>query len=260
MMVLRFCLFPFALCLLILPSVSLGAIAKTAHNLSATGPGAVKAEKVGELCVFCHTPHRATTDRALWNRELRPVTYDLYKSSTLEATLKQPTGASRLCLSCHDGTTALGNLRVPPRTGAITLGPLIGRASLGTDLSDDHPVSFVYDTLLVVKQGQIADPKALPKELPLDSTQQLQCTSCHDPHENRYRKFLRMDDRAAALCTACHKQRNWAASTHATSPATWKGSGTNPWPDSPYKTVSDNSCQSCHKSHAAPRPPRPRSP
>ncbi len=237
-------------------SVAEGAIANTVHNLSATGPGTVKAPGVGELCIFCHTPHSASATRALWNRDLPPATYNLYTSSSLEATLKQPTGASRLCLSCHDGTTALGNLRVPPATGPVSLGPLTGRASLGTDLSDDHPVSFVYDAGLALRQGQLADPAALPKAPSLDSTQQLQCTACHEPHDDRYRKFLRMDDRAAALCAACHKQRNWTASTHATSPATWAGTGTNPWPGSPYTTVSDNACENCHRPHAAPRPPR----
>lgn len=232
------------------------AVADTVHNLSATGPGAVKAPGAGEVCAFCHTPHSASTTRALWNRDLPPTIYNLYTSSTLEATLKQPTGASRLCLSCHDGTTALGSLRVPPATGPVNLGPLTGRASLGTDLSDDHPVSFLYDSALALKQGQLVDPASLPGVIALDDTGQAQCTSCHEPHDNRYRKFLRMDDRAAALCTACHRQRNWSGSTHATSPATWSGTGTNPWPNSPYTTVADNGCENCHRPHSAPRPPR----
>ncbi len=107
-------IFVLASVVLLVPSVSSGAVADTVHNLSATGPGTIKAPGVGEVCVFCHTPHSAATTQALWNRDLPPVTYTLYTSSTLEATLKQPTGASRLCLSCHDGTTALGALRVPP--------------------------------------------------------------------------------------------------------------------------------------------------
>ncbi len=233
-----------------------GAIANTVHNLTATGPGTIKATGVGELCIFCHTPHSATQTRALWNRALPGTSYKIYTSSTLEATLNQPTGASRLCLSCHDGTLALGSLRVPPRSGPVTLPPLTGQASLGTDLSDDHPVSFVYDSALALKQGELADPHLLPKGIRLDDTGQLQCTACHDPHDDRYRKFLRMDDRSAGLCTTCHTQRNWGGSIHATSVATWHGTGTNPWPESPYTTVAENGCGNCHLSHSAPHPPR----
>ena len=231
-------------------------ISNTVHNLSASGPGTFKDPRVGEICVFCHTPHRAATSRALWNRDLPPVTYQLYSSSTLEATLNQPTGTSRLCLSCHDGTTALGALRVPPAGGAASIGPLTGRAALGTDLSDDHPVSFTYDTTLALRDGQLAEPSGLPAAIRLDAAGQVQCSSCHDPHSDRYRKFLRVDDRAGGLCLNCHRQRNWSGSTHATAPATWNGAGGNPWPTTPYTTVADNACFNCHRPHSAPRPPR----
>jgi len=215
--------------------------------------------RVGEeagLCVFCHTPHNARPTRALWNMELPAVTYKLYQSSTLEAKLNQPTGFSRLCLSCHDGTLALGMLRVRPKGSRFSLGALSGRTSLGTDLSDDHPVSFVYDSALAVRRGQLADPSALPSALRLDETGQLQCSTCHDAHEDRNPKFLRMDDRSGALCTACHRLRNWTSSSHATSTATWTGSGTSPWPPGAPSTVRENACGSCHRSHAAGRPQR----
>ena len=131
-------------------------IARTVHNLTPSGPGGVKASQPAGVCLFCHTPHNANPTRALWNRELPGVTYELYTSSTLRATLNQPTGTSRLCLSCHDGLLALGNLRVPPPTGPLTLGPLTGPDVLGTDLSDDHPISFVYDTELAEADGELA--------------------------------------------------------------------------------------------------------
>src|SRR5208337_4703401 len=76
---------------------------RTVHNLSANGPGRLHEERAAGVCVFCHTPHDARPTQGLWNRELPAVTYKLYESSTLEAQLKQPTGTSRLCLSCHDG-------------------------------------------------------------------------------------------------------------------------------------------------------------
>ncbi len=246
-----------ALCM-VLASVSLSnaQLANTLHNLSATGPGTRKAPGVGQLCKFCHTPHNTLPSQALWNRDLPPKVYNLYTSSTLEATLNQPTGSSRLCLSCHDGTTAMGNMRVPPQAGPVNLSALIGPASLGTDLSDDHPISFVYDSALALKRGELADPTALGSEVRLDSTGQLQCTTCHDAHDNRNRKFLKKNDIRGVLCTTCHIRRNWTGSTHATSSSTWHGQGQNPWGDLPFTTVADRGCENCHKAHAAARPPR----
>src|SRR5262252_8288263 len=116
------------------------------HDLSASGPGTIKATAESEVCLFCHTPHRSTGEIPLWNHTLSQAIYIPYGSSTAKATIGQPTGSSKLCLSCHDGTVALGmvNTRVLPiemRGGISTMPP--GRSNLGTDLSDDHPVSFV---------------------------------------------------------------------------------------------------------------------
>ena len=230
-------------------------IARTVHNLTPAGPGTVKTTQSTGLCVFCHTPHNANPTRALWNREFSGATYQLYESSTLKALLNQPTGASRLCLSCHDGILALGNLRVPPPGGQLTLGPLTGKAVLGTNLSDDHPISFIYDSALALSRGGLADPLTLASAIRLENGQ-LQCTSCHNPHEDQRPKFLRMDNRSGALCTACHRPAHWGGSTHATSSATWKGTGTNPWPAGAYATVGENACLNCHRPHAAGHPQR----
>jgi len=226
-------------------------IARTVHNLTPSGPGGVKSAQPVGLCVFCHTPHNANPTRALWNRELPGVTYQLYASSTLRATLQQPTGSSRLCLSCHDGLLALGNLRVPPPGGPLTLGPLTGPDVLGTDLSDDHPISFVYDGMLAASRGGLVDPASLPSTLRLDADRQVQCTTCHNPHEDRLPHFLRMSNTGGALCGACHRPDYWSGSAHATSNATWNGTGSNPWPPDAGATVADNACRNCHRTHAA---------
>jgi predicted CXXCH cytochrome family protein len=227
-------------------------IARTVHNLTPSGPGGIKAtQPAAGLCVFCHTPHNANPTRALWNRELPGVTYQLYASSTLHAALNQPTGSSRLCLSCHDGLLALGNVRVPPPGAPLTLGPLTGPSVLGTDLSDDHPISFVYDGALAANRGGLVDPASLPSTLRLDQDRQLQCTTCHEPHEDRHPHFLRMSNVEGALCTSCHRPSQWSGSAHATSNATWKGTGVNPWPPGAGATVASNACLNCHRSHAA---------
>src|SRR5262249_47779774 len=154
-----------------------------------------------------HTPHNAKPTRALWNRDLPGITYQLYASTTMQATVNQPSGASRLCLSCHDGTIAMGKLRAPPQGEPFKLGAMTGRDVLGTDLSDDHPVSFVYDSALAIKRGDLVDPSSLAGAIKLDAEQQVQCTSCHDPHEDKRPKFLRASNVAGALCLTCHRTR-----------------------------------------------------
>src|SRR5215467_14092620 len=72
----------------------------TKHDLSIAGGGAIKATMESEVCYFCHTPHRGTGQTPLWNHTLSSVTYTPYSSSTAKATIGQPTGASKLCLSC----------------------------------------------------------------------------------------------------------------------------------------------------------------
>ena len=239
-----------------MPAYAQTQVARTKHNLTATGPGTVRAAEPAGVCVFCHTPHNANPTRGLWNRELPGSTYQLYASTTLQALLKQPTGSSRLCLSCHDGVLALGNVRVPSKGGPVTLGPLTGTSALGSDLSKDHPVSFVYDSALALRRGDLADPLALPPAIHLDDRREMQCTSCHDPHDDRQPNFLRMDNRSGALCTSCHRPRNWSGSAHAASTATWNGSGNNPMRTGASSTVAQHSCLGCHRPHSAARPQR----
>jgi predicted CXXCH cytochrome family protein len=226
-------------------------IANTVHNLTPTGPGTFRAPEATGLCVYCHTPHNASPQRGLWNRELSGATYQLYESTTLKALVKQPTGSSRLCLSCHDGTLAMGTLRRAQNGLQPTLGVLTGRTVLGTNLSGDHPISFVYDSALAANRGELADPMSLPAVVKLDHNRELQCTSCHDAHEDRRPNFLRMDTRNGALCLSCHTPTGWSGSTHATSLATWNQAGSSPWPASAFPTVSDNACENCHRPHAA---------
>ena len=226
------------------------AIGNTKHNLTPTGPGNFKAPEATGLCVFCHTPHSALPQTALWNKSLSGATYTLYTSTTLKAQVQQPTGSSRLCLSCHDGTLAMGTLRAPQNGVQPTLGFLTGKARIGTDLSGDHPISFVYDSALAAARGELLDPLGSEKTMHLDPKGELQCTSCHDAHEDRP-NFMRMDGRAGALCLSCHKPNGWTSTRHATSLATWNGGGTSPWLGDSYQTVADNACVSCHRTHAA---------
>lgn len=236
-------------------TVASNSIVDTRHNLSITGPGPVRSTTEGEVCVFCHVPHHARRDIPyLWNRNDSTANYIPYSSTTLQATVGQPTGASKLCLSCHDGTIALGALinrpQEVPFAGGIRFIPE-GRARLGTDLSDDHPVSFVYDSGLASLNPELANPSTLPPEVRLDRNNELQCTACHDPHDDSNGKFLVMPNQYSALCTTCHSKDGWPQSSHATSGRSWNGIGASPWFGSPYPTVAENGCANCHVTHMA---------
>lgn len=232
-------------------------IATSKHNLSATGPGQVKSSTESEICIFCHTPHNSSAQAPLWNRNNSTATYILYNqsvSSTLNASPGQPNGASVLCLSCHDGTIALGS--VLSKTTDIFNGaggkmPASSNSNLGTNLSDDHPISFLYNSSLATADMNLKFPPEFPAHV--DHNSEMQCTSCHDPHNNQYSDFLLTTEEFGALCLKCHNNTYWAASTHKSSPATWNGTGSNPWINvkNAYTSVSQNACANCHRPHKA---------
>jgi predicted CXXCH cytochrome family protein len=221
-------------------------IASTKHNLSVTGPGPVKAspgaEPAQRICVYCHTPHKARPASPLWNHTLSPrATYILPESPTqLSKPSNPPDGESRLCLSCHDGMVAIGSvvhLRGSPTTISMqNVGPrqaLMSSApgsltNFAGDLSGTHLISIAYnDDLKIDKDKQCQSgivyfglrfPNDIPPPVrlrPTDNTYNgkpgfnglgVQCSSCHDPHDNRYGKFLLIDyfNNSEDLCMSCH--------------------------------------------------------
>ena len=216
--------------LLMWPGHISAGVSTTKHNLSVSGPGQAQAVSETEICIFCHTPHNALPNTPLWNHAVSAMqNYINYYSDTLKA--YPPGGAppidgfSKLCLSCHDGTIALGALVGSPRgnieminiAGVVESGRLRPGAAgyLGTDLSGGHPLSFVFDATLVSTRNAepdimhlnwpIADPDV--KLYPTKGGFGIQCTSCHDPHGGKggpgaqpfWRKST-YDD----VCLVCH--------------------------------------------------------
>jgi predicted CXXCH cytochrome family protein len=252
-------------------------IFKSKHNLSATGPGPIKAVSETRVCVFCHTPHDARPAAPLWNRELpNGNAYQLYGSSTMKnRNMDQPRGPSRLCLSCHDGSIALGAVRseekditMTDRGVPISKLPPEHAANLTTDLSDDHPISFAYSKkLFAAARGKLAFPGSIDKRVKLFNGR-IECTTCHEAHDNKFGKFLAKSNANARLCLTCHKLDYWAnkpgileKSIHKTSNKSWKGFDENPLARASYLadgseargklTVELNGCGNCHATHSA---------
>ena len=174
----------------------------------------------GEICLPCHAPHNTdqnVTNAPLWNHEVTQATYITYTSPTLDAgnppgNLDQPGGVSKLCLSCHDGTVAIDAFGGQP--GSIFL---TGPANLGTDISNDHPISFIYDTALAQADGELFDPSNTPSGITGTAggtiqdemlfADKLECSSCHDVH-NQFNndELLLKPNGGSALCLTCHNK------------------------------------------------------
>lgn len=193
--------------ILLLTSSAMAQITGSAHDFTTTGGF----NAGGQICIACHTPHNAdmsVTNAPLWNHEVTTATYTVYNSNTLDATVGQPNGVSKLCLSCHDGTVALDSFG-----GATGSTMITGSANVGTDLANDHPISFDYVAVAATDTGIYAETTAvtgitgITNISGLLSGTNMECSSCHDVH-NKYgnNNLLVKGNSASALCLTCHNK------------------------------------------------------
>ncbi len=253
------------LLLLLLPATvraggdSTSAVISSKHNLSAGGPGPVTSSRQ-DTCIFCHTPHSSDVNvKPLWNHTLPTQTYNTYTSSTYNAGPGTPAaGSSKQCLSCHDGTVALG---ATVSEGLIsTTGSMGAAAALGTELTNDHPIAIqpVDDGQLNLNLFQSPPSTGDPSVVLVQG--KIECSTCHSPHEPARDavagKFLVRSNANGTLCLACHDTSRplpnpfsgWLLSAHAVSANTVPTTGAFP----PYGTVSTNACANCHSAHSVP--------
>jgi len=156
--------------------IASASISTTRHNLGSSnvapnhvgGSVANKFDGTAEICVFCHTPHGGDSTAAvpIWNRKLsNPAAFTRYSqlgTATFDAGEAPIGSVSIACLSCHDGTQAMNVMINTPGSGTVTTlaGSWVGGnvtagglmtnpgafefPKLGTDLSNDHPVSMQF--------------------------------------------------------------------------------------------------------------------
>jgi len=214
-----------AIALVAAGAASAASIVGTAHDMRTyfgSGIGITT-----QVCVYCHTPHMPAgrTQDPLWNHTLSTQgSYGIYGSSTMNAAPTSMVGTDgsvgSLCMSCHDGTVAVNTLWKAPVDGAVgstrnAFGTAVLNASnqiattsggyVGTDLSNDHPVNFIYDAALI-GQDKGLNPVAgvVAAGMPLFSASSVQCATCHNVHDNTNIPFLRVNNAASALCLVCH--------------------------------------------------------
>ncbi|MFT5123256.1 MAG: putative CXXCH cytochrome family protein [Verrucomicrobiales bacterium] len=196
---------PAVVSILITTSPSQGEITGSLHDFSSSSWSG------NQICLPCHTPHGADTsvpDAPLWNHATSTANFTLYTSTSLDATVSQPTGRSLLCLSCHDGTVARDSFGGNTGTRFISPG---STSHIGTDLRDDHPVSFTFNTALATADGGLHDPAtqstALGGTIASDFlfNGRVECSSCHDVHNQQNNAgLLWVDNTGSALCLTCH--------------------------------------------------------
>lgn len=190
--------------IMMVAQIAKAGIATTKHDLS-TGNNTSYKGSSDQICVACHTPHNASATQLvpLWNHTSTATTFTLYTSGTLNATVGQPTGSSKACLSCHDGSVAANAF-----TGNTALAASItGDANLGTTLANDHPISFDYAAAQALDSGLVVPTSTslVVAGIPLYSGN-LECASCHNVHDNTNSPFLRASNTGSALCLKCHEK------------------------------------------------------
>jgi hypothetical protein len=105
------------------------------------------------LCTFCHTPHQAATTQLLWNHTLSNNSFSWDAATTTGGTNYAKlgptyTGPTVKCLSCHDGSVAVGDVSLYKaakqvlNTFKIT-DPMFQIAA-GSALKGNHPVGMPY--------------------------------------------------------------------------------------------------------------------
>ena len=215
-------------------------------------------------CAYCHATHSGLST-GLWNQKLTTQGYTTYTSNTEKNLGTQPLlgSSSNKCLSCHDGTVAVG---ATVAYGQVTTQGTMHTADVfGSNMQSSHPFSLAMplkDSVNLVAtlatSGKTADPTGAVKLI----NGNVECTSCHDPHVQAKDpislNFLVRDSSNGQLCLACHdpsrstagqvnQLADWPTSIHALSqskisPAAGVGS---------YQTVAADGCIACHAPHNA---------
>lgn len=206
---------------------------QTPHNLtrpaSNTNPDMVgRIRNYGEVCTYCHTPHGGpgwlgAPRSPLYNRDRPNASYQMPQFDTQRMIQDPaPSDRSRLCLSCHGGTAGLDAITNRPNTYS---GPSAANQTIDTcedchrggnpaggidwegvwfrsDMRKQHPFSVLYDPSRRPGEFKAASGAAV-NGLPLWNGK-VECATCHEPHSQRNRYFLRQPNVSGSFCLLCH--------------------------------------------------------
>jgi hypothetical protein len=143
---------------------------------------------IDRVCVVCHVAHNAPNADAgpIWNHAVTTQTF--YRNAEV-ITLNNH---SKLCMSCHDGVTAVDSYGGNIGTDVLT----VGSGALGNDFTNDHPIGIVYAD--ATAHG--LEPEANVESYLEDG--RIECGSCHRAHSASIRRPVE----GSQICRVCHGQ------------------------------------------------------
>ena len=237
---------------------AMATIVGSKHDLSVTGASASLGNDAQErICVYCHHPHNSVKANPsgtgindisyspLWNREYRadrdndgvsdfvPYNNGVNMSSGTGTSVKhmmngKPAvgGISLLCLSCHDGVTAMSAYSsnnpaggtgsvLPFGTPSNPTDVITGVAALGTDLSNHHPIGMSWDEVTasddeIAQKSDTFNNTSITIGSVLTGGDTMECAACHDVHNtnvtgrNNAERFLWTSNNNSQFCLSCH--------------------------------------------------------
>ena len=200
-------------------------------------------------CTFCHTPHKAFATQLLWNHRLSTNNFS-WDATTTTAGTPYPTfkgdtykGPSAKCLSCHDGSVAIGDVNWfnAGNPGVIDNTKITGARQIATatgGMAGNHPVAmpFPFNNAASTYNSKttgagayldewVADPTTNLIRLfnddgagniaagPIVAKTGIECSSCHAPHNRKVadQLFIRgklggntASGTDAYICFRCH--------------------------------------------------------
>jgi len=207
---------------LVLPTMAQADIAGSKHDFSTNSWNTSR----HSMCSPCHSIHDTDPNQLvpLWAHATTTKTFTMYDSPTFDGKASQtpqPSGASKACLSCHDGSLAVNQSFSGSITGGATNAQYVSvNRQIGEDgnLANTHPISFNYN------QAQGLDEFIRPssevmsfatgnmtgkKINDLLKNGMMECSSCHDVHKQKgyapsdtFMRIVRND--YSELCRTCH--------------------------------------------------------
>ncbi len=171
-------------------NVAMAAVSGTPHQFARTGSDAASAYG---LCEVCHVPHAAQTGRRIWRAFQSITSGGAWDTSNV----------GQLCGQCHNGG-AMG-------TAKNVNGALV--SSQGAYAYNELNHNRVMTALTNAVPTGVGDALNGSNDKPYMGNANIECTSCHNPHDETLRPFLRPSPAAtgragvAGFCADCHDRR-----------------------------------------------------